>query len=257
MRFNCDGRWGRMLKLASGILGVTLALVSSRPDAWAQTAPTAGKPNSNSVQTFYLSNVNEPKEVNEVVIALRNLLDPGDKVFLVPSQNAIFVSANPEQLMLAQKLLKDLDRSKKTYRLTYTIAETDDGKRIGSQHFAVIVVSGGRTTFKNGSKVPVLTGASNLGTATSKTEFTYLDVGLNIDASLDESVNGVRLRTKVERSSVAEEKTGVGADDPVIRQMVLEGTSILIPGKQVMLGSLDIPGSTHHLEVEVILEVIP
>jgi type II secretory pathway component GspD/PulD (secretin) len=255
MKLNFDGR--RTIKPASGILGVALALLFSGPDTRAQTAPTVAKPNSNSVQTFYLTNVNEPKEVNEVVVALRNLLDAGDKVFLVPSQNAIFVSAPPDQLMLAQKLLKDLDQPKKTYRLTYTIIETDEGKRVGNQHFAIIVVSGGRTTFKNGSKVPVMTGTSNLGNATSKTEFTYLDVGLNIDASLDESVNGVRLRTKVERSSVAEERAGVGAEDPVIRQTVLEGTSILIPGKQVTLGSLDVPGSTRHLELGVVVEVVP
>jgi hypothetical protein len=100
--------------------------------------------------------------------------------------------------------------------------------------------------------VPIVTGTS----ATSKTEVTYVDLGLNIDASLDESASGVRLRTKVERSSIAEEKA-TGVDDPVIRQMVIEGTAILTPGKQVTLGSLDIPGSTRHLEVEVVLEVLP
>ena len=239
------------------ILGVALALVWNGSGVWAQTEPAAVKPNSNSVQTFFLTNVNETKEVNEVVTALRNLLDSSDKVFLVPSQNAIFVSGTAEQLALAQKLLKELDQPKKTYRLVYTITETDDGKRIGSQHFAIIVVSGARTTFKNGSKVPVQISSSNLGNATSKTEFTYLDVGLNIDASLDESVNGIRLRTKVERSSVAEERAGAGADDPMIRQTVLEGTSILTPGKQVILGSLDVPGSTRHLELGVVVEVVP
>jgi type II secretory pathway component GspD/PulD (secretin) len=245
------------MKLASGILGVTLALAWSGLGARAQTMPMAAKPNTSSVQTFYLSNVNEPKEVDEVVVALRSILDPGDKISLLPSQNAIVMHAPPEELMLAQKLLKDLDKPKKTYRLTYTLAETDDGKRVGSQHFSVIVVSGGKTTVKNGSKVPVLTGFTNQGTTTSKTEFTYLDVGLNIDASLAESVNGVRLQTKIERSSVAEEKAAAGADDPVIRQTVLQGTSILIPGKQVILGALDIPGSTRHLEVGVVLEVVP
>ena len=36
----------------------------------------------------------------------------------------------------------------------------------------------------------------------------------------------------------------------------LEGTSILTPGKQVMLGSLDVPGSTRHLELGVVVEVV-
>lgn len=257
MNFDCNGKRKQITKLASGTLAMTLALLFSAPIARAQTVPTTEKPPSDSVQTFHLKNVNEPHEVNEIITALRNMGDPNNRIFLLPSQNSIVMNASPDQLLLAQKLLKDLDQPRKSYRLTYTIAETDDSKPVGSQNFAIIVVSGGRTTFRNGSKVPVVTGTSSSGAASSKTDLTYLDIGLNIDASVDESVNGVRLRTKVERSSVAEEKAVAGADDPVIRQLVLEGTSILIPGKQVMLGSLDVPGSTRHLAIEVVLAVVP
>mgnify|MGYP000476360394 CR=1 FL=1 len=42
---------------------------------------------------------------------------------------------------------------------TYTITELDGGKRVGVQHFALALVPGGRTTLKNGSKVPVATGS--------------------------------------------------------------------------------------------------
>jgi type II secretory pathway component GspD/PulD (secretin) len=245
------------MMLASGVLGMALALTLSGSSARAQTEPALAKPSTDSVQTFYLINVNEKNEANEVVTALRNLLDPHDKVFLVPSENAIFVAAPPEQLVLAQKLLKDLDRPRKTYRLTYSIVETDDGKRIGTQHFSIIVVSGGRTTLKNGSKIPIVTGTYDAGTPTQNTQVTFLDIGLNVDASLDESTTGIRLRTKIERSSVAEEKSGVGSQDPIVRQTVLEGTSILTQGKPVTLGSLDIPGSARHLDVEVVLEVVP
>ena len=85
---------------------------------------------------------------------------------------------------------------------------------------------------------------------------TYIDVGLNFDATLDEFANGVRLRTKVDQSSVAEERSGVGPQDPVVRQTSLEGTSFLTPGKPLVLGSLDIPGSTRHQEVEVVMEAV-
>lgn len=244
-----------MMKFATGILGTILVVVASGSVAWAQTAPAAAR--QTSVETFYLANVNETREVNEVVVALRNILDPEVKIYLLPSQNAIVMRATDDQLILAKKVLKDLDQPKKTYRLTYTIADADGGKIIGTQHYSIIVVSGGRTTFKNGSKVPVVTGSYKSATSTQESQMTYLDVGLNIDASLDESVKGIRLRSKVERSSVAEEKSAVGADDPVIRQTVLESTSILTPGKQERLGSLDVPGSTRHLELEALVEVVP
>jgi hypothetical protein len=66
----------------------------------------------------------------------------------------------------------------------------------------------------------------------------------------------VRLRTKVVQSSVAEDKSGVGNSDPVIRQTTLEGTSTLVQGKPLVLGSLDVPGSTRHQEVEVVSELV-
>jgi hypothetical protein len=48
----------------------------------------------------------------------------------------------------------------------------------------------------------------------------------------------------------------VGTQDPVIRQTTLEGTSTLVLGKPLVLGSLDIPGSTRHQEVEVFSELV-
>jgi len=119
----------------------------------------------------------------------------------------------------------------------------------------VVVVSGQKTTVKNGSKVPVETGYSGAPNA-SQVQMTYIDVGLNIDATLDEATDGVRLRSRIEQSSVAEEKSGVGAQDPVIRQEVLEGASILTQGKTLMLGSLDVPASTRHMDVQVMMELV-
>jgi general secretion pathway protein D len=65
-----------------------------------------------AVQTFYLTNASQQNDANEVVVAIRNLLDPSIKIYLVPSQNAIVMRATPDQLLLAQKLLNDLDRAR-------------------------------------------------------------------------------------------------------------------------------------------------
>jgi type II secretory pathway component GspD/PulD (secretin) len=242
------------MKLASGFFLVILAL--SGPSALAQTAATPAKSASETVETFYLTNISQQNDATEIVTAIRNLLPANSKVFFVFSQNALIVQTTPDQLVLAHKLLSDLDRPKKTYRLIYTITESDDGKRVGTQHFSLVVVSGQRTTLKQGSKVPIATGSYNPGSSTAQTQFTYIDIGLNLDASLDESVNGVRLRSKVEQSGIAERTTIADVQEPVIRQTVLEGTSILTPGKPLVLGSLDLPGSTRHLDVEVVMEVV-
>jgi type II secretory pathway component GspD/PulD (secretin) len=247
-------------KRAMAIAGITLALACNGPLVRAQTEPPPDQkpaPAPLSVQTFYLANVSQTNEATELVTALRNMLDPRDRVFLVPWQNAIVIEATPEQIKLAQKVLNDLDRPKKTYRLTYTITEMDSGKRIGVQHFSMVVVTGQRTTLKQGSKIPLITGSYNTGSSGSQTQMTYIDVGLNFDATLDEFANGVRLRSKVEQSSIADEKSSVGIQDPIVRQTVMEGTSFLTVGKPLMLGSVDVPGSTRHFDIDVVMDLVP
>ena len=64
-----------------------------------------------AVQTFYLTNAWQQNDLNDVQTALRNVL-PGAKVYGVASQNAIVMKGTPDELMLAQKLVNDLDKSR-------------------------------------------------------------------------------------------------------------------------------------------------
>jgi hypothetical protein len=235
------------------ILGITLAMACSGISALAQPQAVDAKTAPDIYQTFYLTNLTQQNDANELVTDLRNML-PKAKLYSVPSQSAISFKGSPEDVAFAQRILADLDKTKKIYRLTYTMTERDGAKTIGVQHFSIIVASGSRTDFKQGSRVPISV-ATNAAPG-SNAEITYLDVGQEIEASLDGYLDGVRLRTKVVQSSIAEDKSGVGTQDPVIRQTTLEGTSTLVQGKPLVLGSLDIPGSTRHQEVEVLSELV-
>ena len=65
-----------------------------------------------AIETFYLTNVSQQSDANEVVTALRNVLDPTSKIFLLASQNAIVVRATPPELVLVEKLIDDVDRTR-------------------------------------------------------------------------------------------------------------------------------------------------
>jgi len=208
------------------------------------------------VQTFFLSNAALPNDGNEILTAIRLMVTPDTKIYLTPSQNAISVSGTPEAIAAAQKMIAELDRPKKSYRLTFTITESDGGKKIGVQHTSMVMEAGQRTTMKNGSKVPVATGSYTSSGATTQTQFTYLDVGINIDATLNEVAGGAQLKAKVEQSSATEDKEIAGIHEPVVRQSVMEGVSMLQVGKPEVVGSLDITGSTRHLDIEVVMEPV-
>src|SRR5579871_3159018 len=63
------------------------------------------------VQTFYLSNTLLPQDLTEIVTGLRQLLDLR-RVQQVNSQNAIVIRATPDQLALAGKIIRDIDKAK-------------------------------------------------------------------------------------------------------------------------------------------------
>jgi general secretion pathway protein D len=64
-----------------------------------------------AVQTFYLSNAWQQTDLTDVQTAIRNLL-PNAKVYAVASQNAIVMRATPDELLLAEKLINDLDKAR-------------------------------------------------------------------------------------------------------------------------------------------------
>ena len=146
----------------------------------------------------------------------------------------------------------------KTYRLTYTITHLDGAKQLGVQHFALTVNSDNRNArIRLGSRVPIATGkTANGATAPGEVQFQYVDVGLNIDARIREFPTGILVFSKVEQSSLADEPSGVGSSDPVIREGTLENSALLTLGKPVMLGSLDTPGTSMHVDIEVVLELV-
>ncbi len=241
------------LNLAKWIPGLILAMTLSMHSAHAQPQPADS--GADAYQTIYLTNITSPADANEIQTALRNML-PKAKLFYVPEQSAITIRGTSEDIALARKIVSDLDRNKKIYRLTYTIAESDGGKRVAQEHFSLIVASGNKSDLKQGTKVPIITGATDAAPGTQSSQVQYEDVGLEIEASLSTYLDGVKVLTKIAKSSVADEKSGIGVQDPVFRQTMLEGTSTLTPGKPLVLGSLDIPGSTRHQEVEVVAELI-
>ena len=143
------------------------------------------------------------------------------------------------------------------YRLTYTVVTSDAGKRTSTQHYAMMMtVPGGRASFKQGTKVPILTGGylHEGAPETTQYQFTYLDVGLNLDAALTEVPGGVQVKAKVELSNIVDQVNPQMLKDPGVRQTVLETSAMAKIGTPVVIGSLDIPDSTRHLDVEVTVD---
>ncbi len=268
-----------------------------------------------AVQTFYLTNASQQNDANEVVVAIRNLLDPSIKIYLVPSQNAIVMRATPDQLLLAQKLLNDLDRARPEVVVDVAVLEVNRNveRNLGislptsititpqatptatssstststtgttttsnftlntlahmtANNFAVSIpagtvnallsdadtrilqnpsiraTDGQRATMKIGQKIPVATGSYNAGVSTGvasigvQTQFTYLDVGVNIDMTPTVHFDHeVTLKMKIEVLSQASSVTISGVTEPIIGQRSSEQTITLKDGEPSLLSGI-------------------
>jgi general secretion pathway protein D len=77
-----------------------------------------------AVQAFYLSNVSQQNDLNDIQTALRNLL-PNARLYGVPSQNAIVMHGTPDELLLSQRLIEDLDKPRPEVVVDVSLIEVD------------------------------------------------------------------------------------------------------------------------------------
>lgn len=252
---HCDVAEKRLMSIcvfAGAMLTALLLAAGTSAQAQGAEQKTAeAKPVQMSYEVFYLTHAYRVMDLNDIQTDLRNML-PRARIYGVPSQSAISVQGSAEDLALAQKMIAELDKQRPMYRLIYTITELENGKRMGSEHFAVVVSPGGRATVKQGSRVPIVTGMSDADSTGKNRQVQYVDVGLNIEATLD----GDSLHSKIEQSSVPDVRVGMSAVDPVIQQTVLDVTSHLAVGKTLAVGSVEVVGGGKTKEIEVAAELV-
>ncbi len=65
----------------------------------------------NVIKTFYLSNISQPTELQDMVNAIRSILEVS-RIQQLPTQKAIVIRGTPDQVALAEKLVSDIDKAK-------------------------------------------------------------------------------------------------------------------------------------------------
>lgn len=103
-----------------------------------------------AVQIFYLKNVTQQNDLNDVQTAIRNLL-PNVKVYGVASENAIMMRGTPDELQLAQLIVSKLDQPKAEVLVDITVLEVsrDKLREIGLSPPTSLTVSSGSSQTLN------------------------------------------------------------------------------------------------------------
>src|ERR1700684_519051 len=131
-----------------------------------------------AVQTFYLANTAQQNDLNDIQTALRNLL-VNAKLYGVPSQSAIVMRATPDELLLAQKLINDLDKSRPEVVVDVALLEVnrDKTRTIGVQlpgPFGIQLPPPNATSTTGTTGTTGTTSTTTTGTTTTGTTSTNL-----------------------------------------------------------------------------------
>ena len=133
-----------------------------------------------AVQTFYLTNVSQQNDFTDIQTALRNMFQTA-KIYGVASQNAIIMRGTPDQLLLAQKLIDDLDKPKPEVMLDVAVLEVSRNyeRNIGIQLPQTASVAFQASNANTGSA------SSSSGSSTSSSTNTSSGLTLNSLAHLN------------------------------------------------------------------------
>jgi general secretion pathway protein D len=129
------------------------------------------------LKTFYLTNLSQPTELQDVVNAIRAVLDV-QRVQQLLSQNALVVRGTPDQIALAEKLVEDLDKARPEVIVDIAVMQVSKDRS--------------RTLGLNPPTSATVTLQSNLNQTTTTTNGTTTSGTTNTGTS---STNGIELNT--------------------------------------------------------------
>src|SRR5450755_1779211 len=135
------------------------------------------------IKTFYLSNLSQPTELQDVVNALRQILEIS-RIQPLLSESAIVVRGTPDQIALAQKLVTDLDKARSEVVVDVAVLQISKDKK---QTLGVSPPTSATVTLQpnlNSTTTSGSTGSGQSGTVTS-TSGTPGSINLNSLANLN------------------------------------------------------------------------
>ena len=254
----------------------------------------------NVMMTFYLHNAATPAELQQAASTLKTILDI-TRVQTTPEQRSLTIRGTPDQMVLAQRLLADIDKPRAEVMIEIAVLEVSKGKILsfgvnpptsvsaslvptgsspgsgsGSQFTlsslanltsgnVVVSIPGAsltalmsdsntkvlqkpqlramdseKATLKIGDRIPIATGSYQSGLSNGvNTQFTYIDVGVNVDIIPYVHANReITLKVSFEISTVTGEQTISGVTEPTIGQRRIEHQIRLADGEVNLIGGI-------------------
>jgi hypothetical protein len=127
-------------------------------------------------------------------------------------------------------------------RLDFSINELEDGKKLNARHYSMNLTGGNFKELKIGTRVPI---------ESEQGKFQYLDVGTSIRSKIYGAQEAPILDVTVEVSNFANPDQNTHGGQPLLRQIFISGSPLLMFDKPMIIGTLDDPNSKRQYQLEV------
>jgi hypothetical protein len=134
------------------------------------------------------------------------------------------------------------------YKVDFTIRDSGDAGGKSGRKYSLQGFGGNKTTFKIGNRVPVPSGGD--GSMGSRTQYTYVDVGVNLDCIVQEVGGKMGIHADMDLSTAVNAEKNPGAA-PTISQIRLNIDTAVAGAKPTVVAAFDDPVTARKFEVEV------
>src|SRR5205823_5606259 len=135
-------------------------------------------------------------------------------------------------------------------KVDLTIRDSGDASGKSGRKYSLLLNSGIKGVFKIGNRVPMATSSS--GTVGGNTQFTYVDVGVNIDRIVQDNGGRMSMHADMELSTAIAPEKGSPITNPTISQIKLGIETAMSPGKPTIVASFDDPITSRKFEIEAV-----
>jgi hypothetical protein len=145
----------------------------------------------------------------------------------------------------AKPATDSLAKPTSAYRLDFSVNELEEGKKVNTRQYSLNLNADDSNELRIGTRVPV---------EEKQGEMQYIDVGTRIWSRVKERENGLLLEVRCEISNFAipDEASRHNNSMPLLRQLSINASTVVLPGKPVIVGSEDDPNSKRQFQLEVV-----
>lgn len=186
----------------------------------------------------------------------RTLLIPALLFMIAAFANTRTASAQEESKESSATKPVKVEDSVEAYRTDISFNELEDGKKVNTRRYSIDLTGGRPNDIKIGTRVPVVSGNCNSSSASSPSagvseQYQYLDVGAHLSAQLISHAGELHVSGDISSLDTSAGPDASARLGPIIRQIRIEGSTALVLGKPILIGSADDPNSKRQFQLEV------